>query len=361
MPIYSDVVASRLEKYRAQLERVDGNDADIDSAILKYVICQLVDAAFGGGGGGGTSTSAATIAQGINQSTDIDTIVARLTDIDANQINQSSVKSAIESATNLSAIVNRLISIDSKTIGQADIVAAIQSAADIDAIILALNQLVTNIGYPVGARTIAQSQSVSIASDQRVPIDNQRINGTAIATGIGAADGGTQRVGLSIDSKISGYGYESKATITRPTNTTAYVANSVYGGVFELPGFGASGEHVILSGVRVIFSSTTLPIGMAEFTLFLYSGTPPSAVADGGSFSIPAIDRSKLLTPKGISLENAETAIGGGSVVLQVDNRNVQLKLAAGVTAVWGYLVTRSAFTPSAGTTAEITTVGLGV
>lgn len=300
MAAYSTVVASRLAKYRQQMER-DGNDADLDTAILKYVICQLVDASFAGGGGGGGSTSVATITQGIND------------------------------------------------------------AVDIDSIVLALNQIATNSGYPVGARTIAQSQSVSIASDQRVAIDNQQINGTAIATGVGTANGGTQRVALSVDSKVSGYGYESKATITRPANTTAYIANSVYGGAFELTNIGADGGHIILSGVRVIFSNTTLPSGMAGFTLFLYTGTPPSAVADGGSFSIPVGDRASLLTPGGIDLSSAVAAIGGGSVVLQTDNLNIQLKLADGVSSVWGYLVNRSAHTPVSGSTAAIAALALGV
>lgn len=361
MPIYTDVVASRIEKYRAQLERENGNDADIDTAILKYVICQLVDAAFGGGGGGGGgSTSATTIAQGINQSTDIDAIVTKLTSIDANQVNQSSIKAAIETATNLTSIVNKLTAIDVKLIQESDIVSAIQSATDIDTLISNLVAIANNT-YPVGARTIAQSQSVSIASDQQVPINTQQIKGVAIATGLGTASSGTQRVVLSIDSKISGYGYESKATINRPANTTPYAANTVYGGVFELTDFGAVNEHVILSGVRVIFSNTILPAGMAGFTLFLYSNTPPSAIVDGGVFGVPASDRSTLLTPKGIDLENAETALGGGSVVLQVDNKNIQLKLAAGSSSVWGYLVTRAAHTPVSGSTAVISTLALGV
>lgn len=298
MASYTQVVASRLAKYRQQMER-DGNDADLDTAILKYVLCQLVDASFAGGGGGG-GASAATITQGINDALDIDTLIVRLT------------------------------SIDSKT-------------------------------YPVGVGTIAQSQSVAIASDQRVPVDNQRINGTAISTGIGAADDGTQRVGLSSDSRLSGYGYQSDATITRPANTTPYAANSVYGGAFELPNFGSAGGHVILSGIRAIFSNATLPSGMAGFTLFLYSSTPPSAVPDGGAFSVPTGDRAMLLTPKGIDLESAETALGGGSVVLQVNNRNIQLKLAPGSTSVWGYLVSRSAFTPIAGTTVQLAALMLGV
>lgn len=83
MPVYTDVVASRIQKYRAQLERENGNDADIDMAMFRIAIGGLIDAAFSGGGGGGGSTSASTIAQGIDQSIDTNTIVQRMTDIDS--------------------------------------------------------------------------------------------------------------------------------------------------------------------------------------------------------------------------------------------------------------------------------------
>lgn len=89
-------------------------------AIFKLAICQLVDAAFGGGGGGGTTPQ--IVSDGIDASTDINTILARLT------------------------------SIDNKALLQADIVAAIQSAADIDIIIARLTSIVTNTS--VGASNI---------------------------------------------------------------------------------------------------------------------------------------------------------------------------------------------------------------
>lgn len=192
MPVYTAVVASRIEKYRAQLERENGNDADIDAAILKYVICQLVDAAFGGGGGGGGSTSALTIAQGINQSTDIDAIVAKLTTIDANQINQSSVKAAIDSSIDIDAILTRLQSIDTKAVLQSDIVAAIQSAADIDALIARLQSIDNKIPL-IGTGTIATSQSVSIASDQVVNIRDRSTVVPIAQVSISLLAGGTDQ------------------------------------------------------------------------------------------------------------------------------------------------------------------------
>lgn len=166
----------------------------------------------------------------------------------------------------------------------------------------------------------------------------------------------------SIDTKIPNGGFATTATIQRAANTTAYSVNDAYGAAFELTNFGSAGGHVILSGIRAIFNITTLPVSMSGFTLFLYSLTPPSAVSDNGAFSIPAGDRLALLTPGGIDLGSAVAGIGGGSVVIQADNLNIQLKLSAASTSVWGYLVTRSAFTPAAASeTATITALTLGV
>lgn len=370
MPIYSDVVASRLEKYRSQLERDGTNDADIDGAIFRFVFCQLVDAAFGGGGGGGGgSTSSATIASGINQSIDIDTIIARLTDIDTNQLNQSAVRAAIDSSVDLDTIIARLQSIDTKTLdglaisgaidgastmalianailsieggqlGAADVVAAIQSAADIDTIVTRLTSLDT--------KALAQSD-ITAAIQSATDID------TLI----------TQLT--SIDSKLQS-GYRSAATITRAANTTAYTANDVWGGAFELTNFGSSGGLVILTDVRVTFNITSAPPGMAGFSLYLYSVTPPSAYTDNGAFSYPSGDRGTagspiMLTPNGIDLGSAQLALGGGSVVATASNIDQTFKLAPGSTSVFGYLVSRGSYPPASNSeTATLETLVVGV
>lgn len=159
MPIYTDVVASRIEKYRAQLARENGNDADINMAMFWIAIGGLVDAAFSGGGGGG-STSAATIAQGIDQSIDIDAIVQRLTDIDANQLNQSSVVAAIQTAADIDALIARLVAIDNKT-------------------------------PALGAALVASSTPVSIASDQIVNVRDRSTTTPIAQTTIALAANGT--------------------------------------------------------------------------------------------------------------------------------------------------------------------------
>lgn len=165
--------------------------------------------------------------------------------------------------------------------------------------------------------------------------------------------------------KITGSGFESSATLTRAANTTAYSINDVYGTFFELPNFGLNGGFVILSSVKIVFNIATLPAGMGPFLLFLYSAAPPSGVIDNNAFSVPATpnDRAINLTPGGgIPIGNAVLEPGGGSVGLTANNLNVQIKLDAGKTSVWGYLVTLAAFTPAAASeTAKLTTSTMGV
>ena len=108
------VIARQITEYD-KIIADDRNIPDVELAIFKLAICQLVDAAFSGGGGGG-GASAATIASGIDTSVDI------------------------------ADILTRLISIDTKTIAQSDIVTAIQSAADIDTIIARLTTIASNTG-----------------------------------------------------------------------------------------------------------------------------------------------------------------------------------------------------------------------
>jgi len=136
------------------------------------------------------------------------------------------------------------------------------------------------------------------------------------------------------------------ATITRAANTTAYVANDHYGGIFQLSGFGSASGSVFLTDVRIIFNIAALPVGMAGFQLYLFSITPPSARADNDAFSLPSGDRASCLTPNGIDL-TARLATGGGSVIAVANNVNRKYLVPAN-TNIFGCLVTLAAFTPAA-------------
>ncbi len=142
--------------------------------------------------------------------------------------------------------------------------------------------------------------------------------------------------------------YEFTATITRAANTTAYTANDVYGAAFQLVGNTTppSGIALLITDIDVIFNIATLPSGMAAFTFYPYSITPPSAIADNDAFSVSSGDRASILYPKGISIGSASLAQGGGSLVAQANLINSTIKLTG--TSLFGYLVTTGAFTPAA-------------
>lgn len=152
--------------------------------------------------------------------------------------------------------------------------------------------------------------------------------------------------------------YESTATITRAANTTAYTANDVYGGVFELTNIGPSGGFV-LNSLDIIFNITALPSGMGAFAVYLFNATPPSAITDNLPYSLSSGDRDSIRTLNGLSLTASLAARGnGGSVVAEVLDINRLFKLATGSTSLWGYLATLSAFIPAANSeTATIRTV----
>ena len=145
---------------------------------------------------------------------------------------------------------------------------------------------------------------------------------------------------------VIGGGFISSSLIQRAANTTPYTANDVFGTAFELTNISTANGNILLTSIDIIFNITSLPSGMGAFTLFLYSITPPSAIADNGAFSLPSGDRASILTPAGISLGSAVLATGGGSVVLEADNLNLQLKPTS--TSLFGYLVSSGGFTPAA-------------
>ena len=156
--------------------------------------------------------------------------------------------------------------------------------------------------------------------------------------------------------------YESTATITRAANTTAYTANDVYGGVFELTNIGPSGGFV-LNSLDIIFNITALPSGMGAFAVYLFNATPPSAITDNLPYSLSSGDRDSIRTLNGLSLTASLAARGnGGSVVAEALDINRLFKLATGSTSLWGYLATLSAFIPAANSeTATIRTVSFAL
>ena len=210
----------------------------------------------------------------------------------------------------------------------------------------------SSLPLPAGAATSANqsTSNTSLAS-----IDTKLPSNLTVSSSRLLVDGSAVTQPVSMTTAPAGLAYLSTATITRAANTTAYTANDVYGGVFELQNIGSSGGFVFISSIEIIFNITAVPSGMSGFAVYLYSSTPPSAITDNLPFSLGAGDTPSCLTPGGISL-TASLARGGGSVVAEALNINRLIKLAPGSTSLRGYLVTLGAFTPAANSeTATIT------
>lgn len=214
------------------------------------------------------------------------------------------------------------------------------------------NLTFTNTSFTANAGTNLNTSALALESGGNLAGINTKLpSGLTVSSTRLLVDGSGVTQPVSLASVPAGLAYESTVTITRAANTTAYVANDVYGNsanaVFQLTNIGASGGYVFLNYLGIIFNITALPSGMGAFAVYLYSGSPPSAIADNSPFSIPAGDTASILNLNGIIL-TASLARGGGRVVAEALNINQLFKLATGQTSLWGYLVTLGAFTPAA-------------
>jgi hypothetical protein len=115
----------------------------------------------------------------------------------------------------------------------------------------------------------------------------------------------------------------------------------------------------MISDIRFMMNIAYTPSGIGNLRLFLYSVTPPSAIADNGAFSLPSGDRASLLIPEGISLGTPRLANGGGTLVLSPSIRPAPLVKLTG-TSLFGYIVTEGAWVPQANSeTATLTVLGV--
>jgi hypothetical protein len=139
MPSRTSVINSLLTRYNSQIEQ--NESGVIETAVFKFLICQLIDKDFGSGGGGGGSTTAMTISDGIGISTEIDAILTRLASLDTKALLQADIVTAINSSVDIDAIITRLTSIDNKALSQANIQNAIDASSRMATINNSLNTL----------------------------------------------------------------------------------------------------------------------------------------------------------------------------------------------------------------------------
>ena len=158
----------------------------------------------------------------------------------------------------------------------------------------------------------------------------------------------------SYASLVTGGAYRTTATITRPSNTTAYTAGDVVGdtggsAIISLTAAGPTAGFVIIQSISLVFSDSTVPSGMGAFRLHMYSASP-TAIADNAAFDLVSGERDTYM---GYVDLPAPTDFGS-SLYTQVDYPGRLIKLASASTSLFAELETRGAYTPASASTIAV-------
>ncbi len=179
--------------------------------------------------------------------------------------------------------------------------------------------------------TITPGVGASIAADDISGVLHQRVK---ISIG---AEGAASDMSSANPLPIIGQTFSASATFTPAA--ASHVAGDVNDTAKEFA-FSA------LSGGRLLITSATLMIasGTAEasaWRLYLYTITPPSALADDAAFLLPSGDRASF-----IGFIDLGTAVDlGDTQWIETNNINKQVKLTG--TSIFGYLVNLTTLTPA--------------
>jgi hypothetical protein len=155
-------------------------------------------------------------------------------------------------------------------------------------------------------------------------------------------------------SLVTSGAYRTTATITRPSNTTAYAAGDVVGdtggsAIVSLTSAGPTAGFVIIQSISLVFSDSVVPSGMGAFRLHLYSASP-TAIADNAVFDLASGERATYMGF--IDLPTPQDF--GSSLYTQTDYPGRLIKLAAASTTLFAELETRGAYTPVSASTVSI-------
>lgn len=186
---------------------------------------------------------------------------------------------------------------------------------------------------PVSGTVAISNSSVEIANDAGNPIP--------------VSDNSSS---LTVDGKA----YRTSATITRPSNTTAYTAGDVVGdtggsAIITLTSAGPSGGFVLIQSASLVFSDNTVPGGMGGFRVHLYSAAP-TAIADNAVFDLVSGERANYMGY--IDLPAPQDL--GSTLYSQVDYPGRLVKLAAASTSMFAEIETRGGYTPVSASTIEL-------
>ena len=200
-----------------------------------------------------------------------------------------------------------------------------------------------------GQYNSATIPTASANTDLPVQVDSQ---GRLLTSGAGTA--GTPAGGVV---STQGFAYNSTVTLTRTNDTNAYTANDVIGAAtgstaaLSFAAIGPSGGGpVMLTTVRFAINLSAVISGMANFRLYFYNVTPPSALGDNAAWDLPSGDRTAFL-----GFIDLGTPVDLGSTLyVETNQYNKQIEVPSGG-SLFGYLVTIGAYTPSSAMVHKIT------
>lgn len=157
---------------------------------------------------------------------------------------------------------------------------------------------------------------------------------------------------------MSAGSFSAAVAVTRPANTTGYTANDVVGAAaaaITFPDIGPRGGKIMITTTELRIDGTSVISGVTSYRLYLYSVTPPSALADNAAFDLPSGDRASFL-----GYVDLGTPVDLGSTLyVQTAQTNRQFTLTG--TDLFGYLVTVGAYTPESATVHTITLHAVGL
>ena len=153
---------------------------------------------------------------------------------------------------------------------------------------------------------------------------------------------------------VDGKAYRSVATITRPSNATAYAAGDVVGdtggsAIVSLTSAGPSGGFVLVQSVSLVFSDSVVPSGMGAFRIHMYSDSP-TAIADNAAFDLVSGDRDTYMG----YIDLPAPLDFGSTIYTQTDYPGRLIKLAAASTTLFAEIETRGAYTPVSASTVSL-------
>jgi hypothetical protein len=141
---------------------------------------------------------------------------------------------------------------------------------------------------------------------------------------------------------LASQGYAANVTFTPAA--AAYSANDTVDVAKEFTNIGPSGGgEVIITTAKLEVDHTAVISGETSYRLYLYSVTPPSALADNAAFDLPSGDRASF---KGY-VDLGTPVDLGSTLYVETSGINKQIAVPVGG-SLFGYLVTNGGFTATA-------------